>query len=132
MPTFEELNSKTEFLVEAEYVDLFTRAKTFCDNLFPSKLRSENWKESVMRMTYNIGKINDRPIMVTITHVDIDGATIGLYYSDSQLVDWEMIESYLDEKYPNINRANLDNMHKMYAHINERGDFLGVRKRFRV
>ena len=131
MPTFEELNRKTEFLVEAEYVNLFARAKTYYDKHFPSKLRSENWKNSGTGMIYRVGEIDDRLIMVTITHVIIDGAVIGLYHSDSQLVDWKMIESYLDEKYPNIKRANLDNIYKMYIHINEREE-VQVKKRSRV
>ena len=64
MPTFEELNQKTEFLVEAEYVNLFARAKTYYDNHFPSKLRSENWKDSRTGMLYIIGKIDNRPWII--------------------------------------------------------------------
>jgi hypothetical protein len=57
-----------------------------------------------------VGFLDDRTIMVTFWPFHIGTLTIVFYTSNSQLVDWEMIDKWIAERYKGA-KGNVDNMH---------------------
>jgi hypothetical protein len=47
---------------------------------------------------YGIGQINKRPVCVEVSRYKIWDKWVLFYSSTSQLVDWEMIENWVEEK----------------------------------
>lgn len=49
-----------------------------------------------------VGKIDDRPICVTFNVCRINGKKVVMYDATSQLVDWAMVEAYIEKQFPKL------------------------------
>lgn len=75
------------------------------------------WHQANPGLWMQIGSFHGRPIAVTLTFQFIDGHKVCFYDGTSELVDWKMINEWLDKKAPGIKRTNASNFHHCLDHI---------------
>jgi hypothetical protein len=56
-----------------------------------------DWKEERRGYFYEIGRLDDRPVCVSVVFASVNGKRVAFYYGCSQLVDHKMIEEWLDQ-----------------------------------
>lgn len=78
----------TDFVVEATNAEHFFLWREFHD-------RTE-WKEGHLGYMETIGHVQGRPVCICLTWDVIDGMNVMFVDATSQLVDWEMVERWLD------------------------------------
>jgi hypothetical protein len=89
----EEHLANTVFFIEASSFERIALWKEYQDK--------RKWVECCSGFTRNVGFIKeDCPVHLELFFVLIDRQTVCFYTSPSRYVDWTMIESYLDTKYP--------------------------------
>lgn len=59
------------------------------------------WKNEVGKIP-TVGTYHKRPITCTYSPVVIDTKRIVFYYSESELVDWKMVEKFTKQFFPNV------------------------------
>ena len=82
---------------------------------------STNWKSARCGSIITVGRINDRPINVELHWYEIDGVIVCLYDGISQLVDWKMIEDFMEKKFPKARTIvnSRQNYHNVFHYIRD-------------
>ena len=80
-------------------------------SLWEKHHEANNWKSAMERYGRQIGEIGDRPIWATFSLETINGLRVLFWEATSQLVDYKMIEDYLEKhcnplEYDSKSRAN--------------------------
>lgn len=109
---------RAEYLVE---ISSFER-----QSLWSKYHNDYTWEDNNMGFNRQIGIIDDRPICVTFYLHKINGLNVLFYEATSQLVDWKMIEDYLDvvcnlKEFKSNRRARIDasNFHNVILYSKE-------------
>jgi hypothetical protein len=115
--------AETKFLVEASSAEQRFLWEKWVDNL--KIIREDEWVQKNPGYSLTIGEIKGRPIVISISWVVIKGVLVGFYEATSQLVDWVMIEKWLDEhcnpmydKGTRRARTDASNFHNVWHYIN--------------
>jgi hypothetical protein len=87
--------AETKFLVEASFTEQHFLWKEYVDQL--KLIRDDEWVQKNPGYSTTIGEINGRPIVIHLNWVVIKGVLVCFYEATSQLVDWVMIEAWLDK-----------------------------------
>lgn len=87
--TLEELLSATKFAVEATG---FERHMLWRDHH-----QRTSWEGHPAGYGIELGKIGDMPVMLSTTFQAIDGHVVLFYHPTSQMVDYRMIEAWLNK-----------------------------------
>jgi|AACY02.8.fsa_nt_gi hypothetical protein len=116
---YEELEPKTEYLVEGDNFDIENMYRAIFNNKYSldSPLRIENWGRSMRGPIYEVGEINGQKINVYFNWVVIDGIVVCNYWCDSDIVSWSMIESFLDKKFKGVQRTHRRNFGRVLDYI---------------
>lgn len=68
-----------------------------------------------------VGKLNDRPVVISLNSAMIDGQKILFIDATSELVDWGIVEAWLEKNLPSsardgyrINRTDALNFHNVF------------------
>lgn len=86
-----------------------------------------NWDErSRTSGMQEVGRINDRPIVVEFMFQNINGMWICFYTGCSVLVDHQMIKEWVDKTFTNAMITNADNFNNVLRVANSRNPFAGV------
>lgn len=91
----------TQYFVEA---DGFTRATLWNRHAKESKailLREDNfpryeWEDNLTGISLQLGECGGRPVCVLFFWALINGAVVCFYDATSEVVDWKLIEEFLD------------------------------------
>ena len=67
-----------------------------------------------------IGKLDKRPVMISIFWNRINGHQIGFWSMDSQVTDHKMAEKWLDKTFPGVRRSDANNYFGLYDIIKDR------------
>jgi hypothetical protein len=111
-----EIN-ETEYLIEANsneshYIwrDWALQAK-YSNERVNSHYNHERfpWEQLGMGYCKQIGKLDKRPVMITIFWNRINGHLIGFWTMDSQVCDYKMAEKWLDKTFPGVPRTDATN-----------------------
>lgn len=90
--SLEELLSATKFAVESTG---FERHMLWRDNY-----QRMPWEGNPAGYGIELGKVGDMPVMLSTTFQAIDGHVVLFYHPTSQVVDYRMIEAWLNENVP--------------------------------
>ena len=77
-----------KFLIEADDYSQFALWKEFHELI-------DNWQEVSCGYNIEIGKLNRRPIVISINYAILNGKKVLFYWGCSQLVDHKMIEDWI-------------------------------------
>jgi len=119
----EEKIAKTEHLVEADSFAstcLWERWAVDADRSGTPSERRLSWKEHSRGIGLEVGRLDDRPVMVTLFWNTIGGALVCFYHSDSQVVDRRMVEGFLRERFPDVPIRDALNFHNVVLDIGRR------------
>jgi hypothetical protein len=105
---FQELASKTSYLVEADDFAALCLWKEHCEEGAPPYDRSNQprvvWKEEC-NVGYQIGRIDNRPIMLMMRWATLGKHLVCFFDSPSELVDHKMIDEYLRKTFPGVRKC---------------------------
>lgn len=77
-----------------------------------------NWKSVTLGgPMFHLGSINDRPVVLSVDIFSILGRKVMSYNPTSQLVDWVMVEEFLEKSWPNAKKTDAMNFHNAIYHI---------------
>lgn len=111
---YEQYKAKTKYLVEGEvfiaYEKLVCYLKMYTD---------KQWTQIYPGWCVTVGKLDNRPVNISIYWVEINGTVIGFYGSDSEVTDWKMIKEWLDVNFKGVPRTNHTNIHHATGLIDE-------------
>lgn len=118
-PPEDERFKETFFLVEA------TSFEKFC--LWQQWHNEVNWEQDSLGLVGEIGRIDDRPVALSVSWAKIDGQLVAFYEMTSQVTDSQMLEKWLEDnctppKWDNgSRRAHCDaqNFHHCIAAVRE-------------
>lgn len=119
---------KTEYLVEAASTDNLNSLGLWREwseearemgYRGPRELPSFKWVQHSGVM-FEVGRLDDRPVAITIMWNEIGGALIGFYEATSQAVDHEMIRKFLDEKFKGVPRTDASGFGRVVGYLQER------------
>jgi hypothetical protein len=115
--------SKTEFAVEGDsfvYHALWGKYST--ETLYKTPMSVVRWEEDCMGTVTQIGyldtigevggRMRGRPININFRWAKLNGHSIMFYDPCSQLVDYKMVEDWLD-KYTKFRRCDANNFHNV-------------------
>jgi len=123
-----ELNErieKTEYLVEADSAHSHFLWQEWADEArgmgytSPYDKPSFKWKQH-QGIMLEVGRIEDRPICITIMWNEIGGALIGFYNASSQLVDHKMVEEFLKKKFKDTPKTDTMNFAHVIGYLEKR------------
>jgi hypothetical protein len=77
-----------------------------------------DWNE-VHGWLETIGRLDNRPICISIRIVELNGHRVAFWEATSQLVDYEMIEQWFEKKYPYLKRTDAMNVHNAIHYIDK-------------
>jgi hypothetical protein len=77
--------------------------------------------EQLSGMSQTIGKLDKRPVAVTVFWNRLNGHLIGFWEATSQVVDHKMIEEWLDKTFPNVPRTDSMNFTHAFRVIKPSG-----------
>lgn len=93
-----ELFKEVAFLVEASHQEYMSFWADFSHQSDHPRFKDKTvkWEQESLGKTREIGKINERPIVVSILYARLDGRRVAFYEGCSQLVDHAMIRKWLE------------------------------------
>lgn len=138
--TIEKILGMTEYLVEA---DSFSKHELWArysgEGMFrhvahvggrEEKFPTVKWEQIPEGRIHEIGQItikNGRktekmPVVLNIFWALLDGKLIGFYDVTSQMVDWRMVEKYLEDTFPHgrARMTNAENFHHVIHYVQGR------------
>lgn len=83
---------------------------------FPKYIKY-NWEQISMGFWKEIGKVDGRPICVSVSFYIIEGHLFGFVEGTSELVDYKMIKEWIKEKNPTAYITDAMNFHNALLHI---------------
>lgn len=105
--------SMTEYAVEADsfsYQALWEKFST--ETIHKTPMSVVRWEEDSLGHMTTIGWFNKRPININFRWATLNGHSILFYDACSQLVDYKMVEDWLD-KYTKFRRCDANNFHNV-------------------
>jgi hypothetical protein len=113
---------ETFYLVEAthherhaEWSRLSTQSP-YCYDL--RDIRNVDWVGTNPGHWERIGELAGHPVVVNLSWSYLNGALVCFYESTSRVVDWDVIESWLAKKFPNVRvKTNATNLHLVLQDI---------------
>ena len=93
----------TEYAVEADSYTMQSLWETYSNeqlNLYKTERNTIDWKQDLKGTLTQIGELNGRPIIVCFFWAKLNNHLIVFYEATSQLVDWCMVEEWLDINCP--------------------------------
>jgi predicted nucleotide-binding protein (sugar kinase/HSP70/actin superfamily) len=87
--------SQVKFFVEANSYEMFKLWQENKNYDIPCK-----WDEHHSGFGFTIGRISNRPIVLTFSFATLDDSLVCFYTSSSQLVDHKMIEDFIEFCWP--------------------------------
>ncbi len=112
----DERFASTEYFVEATS---FERGTLLFRNGLGDKYTVE---EDRLGKIFTIGHLDNRPVALDFFWAKINGCRICFYNSESQVVDWKMIEDSLSKQFSvyREHHTNADNFHHALSYIREK------------
>ncbi len=71
-----------------------------------------DWIQENVGYLLQIGKVDDRPIAISVNYARINNKRIMFYYASSQLIDYVMVESWLKKFGKNIETCDANNFYR--------------------
>jgi len=96
--TFEENLADCIFMVEANGFEELSLWREYSKESGEAKYPLE-WEDSRNGYSLQIGELDNRPVNLSFHFIRINNQIVCFYYPMSQLVDYKMIEKWLDENY---------------------------------
>ena len=124
----------TYYLVEAtdsEHLAEWCRLSTQSPYRFDRKdIRTVEWVQTSPGYTFEVGRLNDRPICVHLQWDYLNGALVCFWEATSRLVDYDLIYPWLETRFPNVHTtSNAMNLHNVIGEINRRRDAATEKRR---
>jgi len=111
-PRFED----TEFLIEADDFAQHALWREWHDKVI--------WEQDSSGLLYSVGELGGYPVTVSINWAKLNGHRVCFYSDSSRVVDWTMIEEWLNKVcYPRWGnnsrhaRTNATNFHHCIHHV---------------
>jgi hypothetical protein len=118
----ESYEKHTVYLVEAtDQEKHFLWERWALQNVqYPTALPKEkvDWKEISIGKVRTVGEVNNKPICIGLTWVYINSQLVCFYETTSRMVDWDMIDNYVRNRWPSVPRTNSTNFHNCIDNIN--------------
>lgn len=68
---------------------------------------------------FHIGALADRPVVLSVNICEILGRKVMFYNPTSQVVDWVMVEEFLETHWPTVKRTEAMNFHAAVHRVRE-------------
>lgn len=68
---------------------------------------------------FNLGELSGRPIVVCVNIFSIHGRNVLFYNPTSQVVDWAMVEDFLEKSWPTVPKTDAMNFFNAVHSIRE-------------
>jgi hypothetical protein len=120
---FEEWTSKTVALVEADSEVQGLLWERYADEAARVGMRppTVSWKQKT-GVGMQIGKVDGRPVVVSVMWNVIGGQLVGFYSGTSQVVDYKMIEEFLEKTFKNARKFSPCNFISVIAYLRTLGE----------
>lgn len=102
--------NKTQAVVEATNVE-----KQFLWETYTKRL-GKTWIQDPAGYGITVGRIDDRPVCISITWAIVDGTHIMFVYPTSMVVDHHLIEQWIEKNFPHIRKVDATNFHLAFPH----------------
>lgn len=114
---------ETRYLVEASHDEWHAqwcfKAKT-SPWTYDKPLERIEWVQTSPGHAFEVGRLADMAVVVDLQWYYLDGALVCRWEPTSQVVDYRMIEAWLEKKLPNVeHRSNAANLHNILQAIRE-------------
>lgn len=83
--------------------------------------KPREWKELLSGYGVTVGYLNDMPVFISLLKDNIDGKNILFWFATSQVVDYRMINAWLEENIPErarrdgrIHQTDAANFHNLF------------------
>lgn len=84
-------------------------------------IRTVEWVQTNPGYWTEVGKLAGHPVVVNLHWAHLNGALVCFWESTSRVVDYDMIEKWLDKKFPNVVvKTNATNIHLALNEIDRR------------
>jgi hypothetical protein len=120
----DELIAKTEFTVEADHYAIQSLWEKYAKGAMdPTHYNVLNWEQINPGLIRTIGYIKHRPICLEMSWVRLNGHLIMFYEGCSELVDYKMIDEWLDQNCnptwdnDRMARTNATNFHHVLGFV---------------
>lgn len=90
---------KTFFIVEATSFEKSCLWRDYCLESDNPRYGKHTWKLISPGWMIKVGEINDRPCCISTTWYKIDGKLVMFWYACSELVDYKLIDEWLDKNF---------------------------------
>lgn len=78
------------------------------------------WKECTSGgPMFQLGELDSRPIVLGVNIIKVDGRKVMFYDPTSQVVDWVMVEDFLEKSWPNAKKTNAMNFFNAVHYIRD-------------
>ena len=101
MLNIEELVKETQLIVEANSFERMTLWQSWKDKA--------EWVQVLEGKGVEVGKLNRRPIFISLNWAVIQGVAVCFLEPTSELVDWGMIDKWLAKTFPGIRKVDAMN-----------------------
>ena len=122
--TAESRLKKTFFIVEATSFEQSCLWRDYCSRSDKPRYDVHTWVSISPGWMIHISEINDRPCCISTTWYKIDGKLVMFWYPCSELVDYKLIEEWLEKNFTGTydggsRRASIDadNFHNCISAI---------------
>jgi len=94
------------WIAEHQDVVYMVEANSF-ETLWQQHHQELDWKEVTHGgPMFQLGQIADRPVVLSVNIFEILGRKVMSYDPTSQVVDWVMVEDFLEKSWPNAKKTN--------------------------
>lgn len=100
-------NKDARWVVEANSFEYHTLWK----NYHQSKVVS--WEENLSGHGVTVGFLDNRPICICLRTAKIDNKDVIFIDATSVVVDWNMINEYINKSFPSSRTIDANNFHQM-------------------
>lgn len=116
--------AQTVFLVEA---DSFAQ-HMLCNRYGTRPDSHKSWQQDPVGLAWTVGRFHGRPVVLSTSWFIIGGRRVGFYDCTSELVDWAMVEGWLDANLPHLaaqgdvkaRRCEVNNFGECLNYLNEK------------
>lgn len=107
----QKLFEKVIYLVEATYEEQHMLWEKYHYHVEPKHKCVKKWEQVMSGHMRQIGKVDERPICVSIGYAILNGKKVMFYEGCSELVDHSMIEKWLERYQGEAGCCNATNFH---------------------
>ncbi len=76
-----------------------------------------DWASNNFGLLETVGTLDGRPICINLSTATIEGFKVLFYYPTSELVDWAMIENWVNLNLSGVEKSDASNAHNIIHHL---------------